>query len=84
MGESIAIDATLADDLWRDAMPHGGTLTVATANIHLEQGELDGEVTAGDFVVLSVTDTGTGMPLEVLERVVEPFFTTQGPGAGSA
>jgi CheY-like chemotaxis protein len=103
VGESIAIDATLADDLWpiradpsqvgdallnlainaRDAMPHGGTLTVATANIHLEQGELDGEVTAGDFVVLSVTDTGTGMPLEVLERVVEPFFTTKGPGAGS-
>jgi PAS domain S-box-containing protein len=67
----------------RDAMPHGGTLTVATANVHLEQGELDGEVTAGDFVVLSVADSGTGMPPEVLERVVEPFFTTKGPGAGS-
>ena len=67
----------------RDAMPHGGTLTIATANIHLEQGELDGEVTAGDYVVLSVADTGTGMPPEVLERVVEPFFTTKGPGAGS-
>ena len=67
----------------RDAMPHGGTLTVATANVHLEQGELDGEVTAGDYVVLSVADTGTGMPPEVLERVVEPFFTTKGPGAGS-
>ena len=103
LGESIAITATLADDLWptradpsqvgdallnlainaRDAMPHGGTITIATANIHLEQGELDGEVTAGDYVVLSVTDTGTGMPPEVLERVVEPFFTTKGPGAGS-
>ncbi len=67
----------------RDAMPHGGTLTIATANIHQEQGELDGEVTAGDYVVLSVADTGTGMPPEVLERVVEPFFTTKGPGAGS-
>ena len=67
----------------RDAMPHGGNLTIATANTHLEQGELDGEVTAGDYVVLSVTDTGTGMPPEVLERVVEPFFTTKGPGSGS-
>ena len=67
----------------RDAMPHGGSLSIATANVHLEQGELDGEVTAGDYVVLSVTDTGTGMAPEVLERVVEPFFTTKGPGAGS-
>ena len=67
----------------RDAMPHGGNLSIATANTHLEQGELDGEVTAGDYVVLSVTDSGTGMPPEVLERVVEPFFTTKGPGAGS-
>ncbi len=67
----------------RDAMPHGGNLSIATENTHLEQGELDGEVTAGDYVVLSVTDSGTGMPPEVLERVVEPFFTTKGPGAGS-
>ena len=67
----------------RDAMPHGGTISIATANTHLVAGEPDGEVTAGDYVVLSVTDTGIGMPPEVLERAVEPFFTTKGPGAGS-
>ena len=68
----------------RDAMPHGGNLSITTANTRLEQGELDGEVTAGDYVVLSVTDTGTGMPPEVLERVVEPFFTTKGPAPAAA
>jgi PAS domain S-box-containing protein len=67
----------------RDAMPHGGRLTIETANAHLEAGEQDPEVRPGDYVVLSVTDTGTGMPPEVLERVLEPFFTTKGPGAGS-
>jgi PAS domain S-box-containing protein len=67
----------------RDAMPHGGRLTIETANAHLEAGEQDAEVTPGDYVVLSVTDSGTGMPPEVLERVLEPFFTTKGPGAGS-
>jgi PAS domain S-box-containing protein len=66
----------------RDAMPHGGTLTIETANAQLDAGQPDVEV-PGDYVVISVTDTGTGMPPEVLERVVEPFFSTKGPGAGS-
>jgi PAS domain S-box-containing protein len=67
----------------RDAMPHGGAISIATANAHLEAGDLDGRNAEGDFVVLSVTDTGTGMPPELLDRVVEPFFTTKEPGAGS-
>ena len=68
----------------RDAMPHGGSISIATANAHAgRRATQDGEVTAGDYVVLSVTDTGIGMAPEVLERVVEPFFTTKGPGAGS-
>ncbi len=67
----------------RDAMPHGGRLTIATANARLAQGEQETEVAPGDYVMLSVADTGVGMPPEVLERVVEPFFTTKGPGAGS-
>jgi PAS domain S-box-containing protein len=67
----------------RDAMPHGGLLSIATANAHLAVGEQDDEVTEGDYVVLSVSDTGIGMPPELLERVVEPFFTTKEPGEGS-
>ena len=67
----------------RDAMPRGGTISIATANAHLEPGEQDAEVAPGDYVVLAVTDTGTGMPPEVLERAIEPFFTTKEPGAGS-
>jgi PAS domain S-box-containing protein len=65
----------------RDAMPHGGTISIATANAHVPAG--DGRCAEGDYVVLLVTDTGTGMPPELLDRVVEPFFTTKEPGAGS-
>jgi PAS domain S-box-containing protein len=67
----------------RDAMPHGGTISIATGNTHLAAGERGDEVAEGDYVVLSVTDSGIGMPPEVLDRVVEPFFTTKEPGAGS-
>ncbi len=67
----------------RDAMPHGGSISIETANTHLAAGEQDSEVTQGDYVVLSVTDSGTGMSPEVLERAAEPFFSTKGPGAGS-
>jgi CheY-like chemotaxis protein len=64
-------------------MPHGGNLHIATANQHLGTNEQDGEIEPGDYVVLAVTDTGIGMPPEILERIMEPFFTTKGPGAGS-
>ena len=67
----------------RDAMPHGGRIRINTANVHVEAGELSPELARGDYVVLSVGDTGTGMQPEVLERALEPFFTTKGPGAGS-
>jgi len=67
----------------RDAMPHGGSLLIQTGNAHLELDQQDADVTRGDYVVLSVTDTGNGMPPELLERVMEPFFTTKPPGAGS-
>jgi PAS domain S-box-containing protein len=67
----------------RDAMPHGGHVTIKTANLHLEAPADDGGMAPGDYVVLSVTDTGVGMEPDVLERVVEPFFTTKEPGAGS-
>jgi PAS domain S-box-containing protein len=66
----------------RDAMPHGGNILIRTANVRLACGEASG-VRPGDYVVLSVTDTGIGMTPEVRERVVEPFFTTKAPGTGS-
>jgi len=63
----------------RDAMPSGGTLRIEARNVpDLNDGEL-----FGDHVALSLTDTGTGMPPEVLARVFEPFFTTKEIGKGS-
>ena len=67
----------------RDAMPEGGTLTIETQNRRRDPPARPGEPAAGDYVVLSVSDTGTGMPPEVLARAFEPFFTTKPPGAGT-
>ena len=67
----------------RDAMPAGGTVVIGTANLSLEAPILPAGPPAGDYVVLSVTDTGTGMAPGVVARAFEPFFTTKGPGRGS-
>ena len=71
----------------RDAMEAGGKLTIETANAHLddayaEQHEHD-EVAAGQYVMIAVTDTGTGMSPDVLSRAFEPFFTTKPIGEGT-
>ena len=58
-------------------------MTIATANLYVAAPAEDGGMAPGDYVVLSVTDTGVGMAPDVLDRVVEPFFTTKEPGAGS-
>jgi PAS domain S-box-containing protein len=69
----------------RDAMPQGGTLTVATrvARVGAEDAGRDQGLTEGCYIVLSVTDTGTGIAPDVLDKVFEPFFTTKEIGKGS-
>lgn len=66
----------------RDAMPAGGTVSVAVEN-HGVKSNNWAELPAGDYVLLSVTDTGTGISAENLEKVMEPFFTTKELGKGS-
>ena len=65
----------------RDAMPQGGALIVETRNVSGAALPFDSD--GGEFVLLSVSDTGEGMPPEVLERAFEPFFSTKGPGRGT-
>lgn len=69
----------------RDAMPQGGRLTVQTANIHVKEsyGRGGPDVPPGEYVMLSVGDTGGGIPSELLDKVFEPFFTTKETGKGS-
>ena len=65
----------------RDAMPNGGELMIETRNV--EGSELPFDGAGQQFVMLSVSDTGEGMPAEVMERAFEPFFTTKEPGRGT-
>ncbi|RDV05682.1 response regulator [Undibacter mobilis] len=69
----------------RDAMPQGGRLTIRTANIHVdaEDAARSRIPAAGDFVMISVADTGHGMTADVREKAFEPFFTTKPMGQGT-
>jgi signal transduction histidine kinase/CheY-like chemotaxis protein len=69
----------------RDAMPDGGRITIETANAHLDENYVAafGDVTAGQYAMFSVTDTGLGIPAEILPKVFDPFFTTKEVGKGT-
>jgi len=69
----------------RDAMPQGGRLTLETANVILDEdyAATQDDLQPGPYVMLVVSDSGVGMAPAILERVIEPFFTTKAPGKGS-
>ncbi|MCK1655311.1 hypothetical protein IVA88_28305 [Bradyrhizobium sp. 149] len=67
----------------RDAMPTGGTIVIETTALNRVPDQLASELKAGQYVCISVKDTGTGMPPDVLARAFDPFFTTKAPGKGT-
>jgi len=69
----------------RDAMPDGGRLTIETTNEHLDAAytSLQEDAAPGDYVVIGVSDTGTGMPADVVAKAIDPFFTTKPVGEGT-
>jgi two-component system cell cycle sensor histidine kinase/response regulator CckA len=87
MADSTQVESAIANLAInaRDAMPNGGRLTLETANKHLDARYADTNPDAqpGDYVMLAVSDTGTGIQPDVLNRVFEPFFTTKEQGKGS-
>jgi PAS domain S-box-containing protein len=69
----------------RDAMPNGGRLTISIENVELDQiyADMNPDARAGRYIVLSVQDSGSGIPVEIREKIFEPFFTTKEVGRGT-
>ncbi len=87
MGDAVQLKQVLVNLCLnaRDAMPDGGAITVQAANCDLDETDATAlrEVKPGPHIVISVTDTGSGMSAEVLDRVFDPFFTTKEVGKGT-
>jgi two-component system cell cycle sensor histidine kinase/response regulator CckA len=86
-GDATQIQQVLMN-LWvnaRDAMPDGGTLSARVENVTVgaEEIQLHPKAKAGPYVVISVIDTGTGIPLELMDKIFDPFFTTKPVGQGT-
>jgi two-component system, cell cycle sensor histidine kinase and response regulator CckA len=69
----------------RDAMPNGGTITLSAENLVIDQpyARMNLEATVGPHIQITITDTGTGIPPEFLDRIFDPFFTTKASGKGT-
>lgn len=87
---SVHVDAALVEQVIvnlavnaRDAMPHGGTLTIETEGIELSGRDRPSTLPEGRYALLQVKDTGTGMDAQTKTRAFEPFFTTKPPGRGT-
>ena len=69
----------------RDAMPEGGKLVIETGHVELDESyaELQDDLAAGRYAMIAVSDTGTGIPASIIDKVFNPFFTSKGPGKGT-
>ncbi|KCZ71876.1 PAS/PAC sensor hybrid histidine kinase [Candidatus Methanoperedens nitroreducens] len=69
----------------RDAMPDGGTLSISAENIFIDENyaRINIEARVGPYVIITVADTGSGIPSKIMDRIFEPFFTTKEPGKGT-
>ncbi len=69
----------------RDAMPHGGTLSIYAENVYIDEqyAQMNIEAKVGNYIMLTVSDTGVGISNEILQRIFEPFFTTKEVGKGT-
>ena len=87
MADPAQLEASLANLATnaRDAMPRGGRLLIKTSNVRLDAdyAAMHVDVTPGDYAMIEISDTGTGMPPETMIQIFDPFFTTKEPGKGT-
>ena len=69
----------------RDAMPYGGVLSITASNFFVDKNyaQMHTDAKVGSYVIVTVSDTGTGIPPKIMDRIFEPFFTTKGHGKGT-